>query len=411
MFYDNELRFLQKMLDKCHLSNDIINPEMPLDTYASKPTQQFLRRRQSVNTFYDLVPDLQAATVYRLLDAYLCRYIFVALPYCEQPSVLLIGPYLNTGVTQQQVLEQAERLHIPTGDIRELELFYGSIPVVREEHHLFAMVNTFAEFVFGGEKNYSSVDLHLDHHITALPDFSYVKPSDAEKLDAAVMENRYRFENNLIDAVSKGNAHKAELMMAGFSSLTFEARTSDQLRNMKNYCIIMNTLMRKAAERGGVHPVHLDRTSSEFARRIEALRSLSAISDFMMEMMRVYCRLVKQYSMQKFSPLVQRAMIHIESDLSGDLSLATVAAKNNVSSGYLSGLFKKETGQTFTTYVNNRRIILAKYLLKTTHLQVQTIAQHCGILDFHYFCRVFKSVTGKTPTEYRSSHVADATSI
>lgn len=405
MFYENELRFLQKMLNKCHLPNAIIDPEAPIERYADTVLQPFVQCRRFANTFYGIVPHIQPATIYRLLDVFLCRYIFMDLPYCNRPSVLLIGPFLTNSITQQQVLEQAERMNFPPGALRELELFYSSVPVVREEHHLFAMVNTFAEYVFSGEGNFDSMDLYFDHSGVSLPDFVYNKTSESDSLDAEVMEHRYQFENQLIEAVAQGNSHKAEQMMAGFSNLTFESRTSDQLRNMKNYCIIMNTLMRKAAEKGRVHPIHLDRVSSDFARRIEALRSLNAVSDFMLEMMRAYCRLVKRHSMQNYSPLVQKAMIHIEGDLTGDLSLSTVAAKNNVSSGYLSGLFKKETGQTFTAYVNGRRIAMAKHLLKTTHLQVQTIAQHCGILDFHYFCRLFKNLTGATPTEYRSRHI------
>ena len=407
MFYENELRFLQKMLDKCHLSNAVIDPESPIDSYDNSPLQQFLRHRRFADTFYGMVPDLKPATVYRLMNVCLCRYIFLELPYNECPSVLLIGPYLSNNITRQQILEQAEVLELSPSHVRELELFYSSVPVVRDEHHLFAMVNTFAEYVFNGEDNYSSADLYFDHKAVPLSDTPHNKTAEADGLDAEVMENRYQFENELIEAVSQGNAHKAEMMMAGFSSLTFESRTSDQLRNMKNYCIIMNTLMRKAAEKGRVHPVHLDRVSSRFARRIEALRTLNDISDFMLEMMRSYCRLVKQHSMQNYSPLVQRAMIHIEGDLTGDLCLRTVAAKNNVSPGYLSGLFKKETGQTFTAYVNGRRIATAQHLLKTTHLQVQTIAQHCGILDFHYFCRLFKSIAGTTPTEYRNTHIVN----
>ena len=410
MFYENELHFLQKMLKKCHLPNAVIDPEASMSRYSDTPQRFFPNGRLAVS-FYNMIPDLKPATVYRLLDVYLCRYIFLDLPYCEQPSVLLIGPYLNNNITQQQILEQAERIGLPPGSTHELELFYSSVPVVREEHHLFAMVNTFAEYVFSGENNFDSVDLHFDHTAVSLPDFIHNKSSETEGLDAEVMENRYQFENELIDAVAQGNIHKAELMMASFSNLAFEARTSDQLRNMKNYCIIMNTLMRKAAEKGRVHPIHLDRVSSDFARRIEALRALNHVTDFMLEMMRTYCRLVKRHSMQNHSPLVQKAMIHIESDLTGDLSLHTVAEKNNVSPGYLSGLFKKETGQTFTAYVNGRRIAMAKHLLKTTHLQVQTIAQHCGILDFHYFCRLFKSVVGTTPTDYRNSHVVDPSAI
>ena len=43
----------------------------------------------------------------------------------------------------------------------------------------------------------------------------------------------------------------------------------------------------------------------------------------------------------------------------------------------------------------------AEYLLSSTSLQIQTVALHCGILDVHYFTKLFKKHTGKTPTEFR----------
>ena len=165
----------------------------------------------------------------------------------------------------------------------------------------------------------------------------------------------------------------------------------------------MNTLFRKAAENGGVHPVYLDSVSSGFAKRTENIHDLSAISDFMIEILETYCELVKKHSVKQYSPIIQKAIIKIEGDLTGDLSLKAMSKLANVSSGYFSQLFKKEMGVSLTQYVNNRRIQFAQNLLKTTNLQVQTVAQHCGILDFHYFCRLFKTVTGKTPTEYKES--------
>lgn len=122
----------------------------------------------------------------------------------------------------------------------------------------------------------------------------------------------------------------------------------------------------------------------------------------MMEILHTYCRLVKRHSIKNYSPVVQKAIVKIEGDPSGDLGLAAMAKLSNVSTGYFSQLFKKETGRTLTEYVNHRRITLAKQLLKTTNLQIQTVAQHCGILDLHYFCRLFKKSVGKTPTQYRT---------
>ena len=78
-----------------------------------------------------------------------------------------------------------------------------------------------------------------------------------------------------------------------------------------------------------------------------------------------------------------------------------MAREQNLSAGYLSAVFKQETGKTLTEYIRDKRIKHAQYLLGTTHLQIQTVALHCGIMDVHYFSKTFKKQTGKTPKEYR----------
>ena len=77
------------------------------------------------------------------------------------------------------------------------------------------------------------------------------------------------------------------------------------------------------------------------------------------------------------------------------------SATLGVTPSYLSTLFKKEIGMPLTEYVNNHRTEKAKQLLLSSNLQVQQIAQSCGILDVNYFTKIFKKYTGKTPNEYR----------
>ena len=72
-------------------------------------------------------------------------------------------------------------------------------------------------------------------------------------------------------------------------------------------------------------------------------------------------------------------------------------------SGYLATIFKKETGQTLTEYVTGKRIEHAIFLLNCTNMQIQTIAQYCGIPDICYFTKTFKKMVKlflKNP-EYR----------
>ena len=112
--------------------------------------------------------------------------------------------------------------------------------------------------------------------------------------------------------------------------------------------------------------------------------------------------IVKNHSLQGYSNLVRKALIHIDMDLSADLTLSTIATLLDVNPSYLSTVFKKETGQTLTEYVTGKRIDHAIFLLNSTNMQIQTIAQYCGIPDVCYFTKIFKKIIGKSPTEYKN---------
>ncbi len=404
MFYEKELKLLQKMLDNYYLQNLIINSDDPLDERIDKGLRKLFTDYDKNNSFSDYFPDIESNTVYHITDIFYCRYVFFKLPFISENKIFIIGPYTNADISHSQILEQTEKWNLPTELADTLVKFYSSITAVRDENNIFALTNAFSETVWGGQDKYKNISISFENPSSFLPSKITVSDIDSTGVsDLKIMEERYKFENELITAVSQGNLRKAEQMFSIFSSLAFERRVSDPLRNLKNYCIVMNTLFRKAAESGGVHPYYLDNVSSNIAKRTETIRSLSEIPAFMAEVLSVYCSLVRKHSVKSFSPLVQKVIIMIESNLANDLSLAALAKAHSISPAYLSGIFKKETGETLTEFVNSKRIDYAKTLLKNTNLQVQTIAQHCGILDIHYFCRVFKKFTGKTPKEYRNS--------
>ena len=191
------------------------------------------------------------------------------------------------------------------------------------------------------------------------------------------------------------------MFLNALPSKDLEPRTNDSLRNIKNYTIILNTLLRKAAENGAVHPLHIDSLSSRFAHRIEALSSEEDAFSLQKEMAHKYCLLVKNHSMKGYSLLIRKVLTRIDSDLTADLSLKSQAELLGVNSSYLSTLFKKETGSTLTEYVNRKRVEHAIFLLNSTNLQIQEIAAACGIPDVNYFTKIFKKQVGNTPKEYR----------
>ncbi|MDR1641732.1 MAG: helix-turn-helix transcriptional regulator, partial [Clostridiales bacterium] len=74
-----------------------------------------------------------------------------------------------------------------------------------------------------------------------------------------------------------------------------------------------------------------------------------------------------------------------------------------LNASHLSVQFKKETGMTFTDYVNQKRIQTSIPLLNATDLLIKDISWQVGFENENYYSRVFKRLQGVTPMEYRKA--------
>lgn len=101
-------------------------------------------------------------------------------------------------------------------------------------------------------------------------------------------------------------------------------------------------------------------------------------------------------------PVIARAKQFIHDHQAEELSLSMVAKAVNTSSFYFCKMFKKVTGLNFTDYVSRVRIEKAKNLLLNPNLRISEIAFEVGFQSLTHFNRVFKKITGQSPSEYRS---------
>lgn len=403
MFYESELLLLRETFRKCRIQTSLAELSKPMPQHPETAVHELIRQMLDMDKpLEEYVPLVRSATIYRLRDPFDCRYTYLLLPELPQKTVLTIGPYLSVASSKERIMEWAERNHVSPAQLKQVESYYQGVPILPDTSHLFTLLDAFAQRIWGTSA-ISVEDIYQDFSPSALLG-QRVSPDEEETIwDMRSMEQRYNCENELMDAVSKGQLHKADMLLANLASFSFEQRVEDPVRNVKNYCIIMNTLLRKAAERGGVHPMYIHTTSSEYAEQIEKIHSMETLPALIGDMFRDYCRLVRRHSLKDYSPPVQKALLHIDGNLTDNLTLRSLAETLNVSPSYLSSLFRKETGYTLTDYISRRRVRHAMHLLKTTRLQIQTVAQHCGMMDVQYFSKIFKKVAGMTPKEYRNS--------
>ena len=100
--------------------------------------------------------------------------------------------------------------------------------------------------------------------------------------------------------------------------------------------------------------------------------------------------------------LVGLAVDYVTEHYREGVTLRQAAANCHVNTSYLGQLFRKETGSAFTDYVNALRIREAQRLLADPTRKVYEVAEQVGFTDYHYFLKIFKKVTGRSPTDLRN---------
>jgi len=99
--------------------------------------------------------------------------------------------------------------------------------------------------------------------------------------------------------------------------------------------------------------------------------------------------------------VMPRAHTYIRDHMGEHISLDEVARFVHLSPSYFSRLFKSETGETFSEYLQTIRIERAKSLLKLEQYSLTQIAEQVGFFDQSHFIKAFKQATGMTPGLYR----------
>ncbi|MBM7567562.1 response regulator [Paenibacillus sacheonensis] len=113
-------------------------------------------------------------------------------------------------------------------------------------------------------------------------------------------------------------------------------------------------------------------------------------------------RRIRELREEQTVTVMDRAVSYISQRYTEDISLEDAADHVHLNPFYFSKVFKQHIGANFIDYVTGLRIDKAKRLLEEGQLILKEVCYEVGYNDPNYFSRVFKKVTGVTPSEYRS---------
>lgn len=227
-----------------------------------------------------------------------------------------------------------------------------------------------------------------------------------EHINTEASSQRYIIEDLATEAIANGDQ---ELLQQALDKIDMDnyvqhienISAESELRTYKNVLLSNNTYCRLAAKNGDVLPLYLYLLSEQYHHLIESADSIEFLMEnIFFQMPRDYCEFVHKYSITSYSNTMKEIIKFVTDHLTVDLTLKDIAEKFDMHPVHLARKFKQETGITYVSYMNNQRIFLAQYLFHLQTYELSDVAYLAGFNSHSYFTKVFKKITGLTPTKY-----------
>ncbi|WP_333651586.1 response regulator transcription factor [Lacrimispora sp.] len=152
----------------------------------------------------------------------------------------------------------------------------------------------------------------------------------------------------------------------------------------------------------------LDKNGINMETSINDYTYLEKIRQSVLELVEQYKKEYESNSGRILRKEVAEAKSFVRNHMKEELQVADIAAMVNMSGSYFSHIFKKEEGISFLEYVYRVRMEHARFLLESSDLKVNEIADQVGIVNPNYFSTQFKKSVGQSPLEYRQARLRKA---
>ncbi|MFD1175469.1 response regulator [Paenibacillus puldeungensis] len=173
--------------------------------------------------------------------------------------------------------------------------------------------------------------------------------------------------------------------------------------DLQNFCFKLSLLGAMQLEENGI----VTEQPGE-PKPIEELGKLDTLDDFVRWIKKAYCAYIdklKASKSDKYRAIVRAAIQYIQAHYTEDVRLEEAANHIYITANYLGRVFKEETGETFTEWLNRYRVDKARPLLRNPSAKTYEVAESVGFNNYKYFTQIFKKYTGVTPKEYKNHPV------
>ncbi len=213
----------------------------------------------------------------------------------------------------------------------------------------------------------------------------------------------YLSERAMLQMVRNGDINYYSVLQNSIrSSPGVPIQGQDPLRQMKTSNIVFTTLVCRAAMEGGLSPEIAYPLGDSYIQAVEDCHDSGELSALAHAMYHDFIYRVHHLRVNpNYSHAIQKCCDYIELSLDRKIKTADLAALVGYTEYYLTEKFKKETGQSVSSYIRYVKVERAKVLLSTTDLSIQEVSERLAFSTVNYFIKSFRETAGYTPAQYR----------
>lgn len=209
-------------------------------------------------------------------------------------------------------------------------------------------------------------------------------------------------EDNFTNLLEFGLREEMDEFMVDLKA-KFSLISPSQIEKLKDCYIKFRVLLDTYAQKKGIPTDEIHQGTATAIRSIASKQNVYGISAELAKEIDAFYTHIEQknaYGRNVYDILRYINSKHVDSSLSVNI----IAEHFHFSVSYLCTLFKKSTGKTINQYITEMRISRVKALLKVKNLKLYEIAAKTGFEDANYMAKIFKTLEGYTPSEFRERY-------
>ncbi len=225
--------------------------------------------------------------------------------------------------------------------------------------------------------------------------------NEADFFSPSEKRTRYTTEIKLFSCVQQGDVNKliSEIKNINMSVVVGKLSDSD-ITQYKYMAVSTIALATRYAIQGGLN----ENTAYDFSDRlIMVIDSITSKEEILNHLASEIMKLTNMVSQSKLkpsqSPHVRKCICYINENLHEKISVSTLSDICNISSDYLSHIFKEEMGENLSAYITRRKLEVAKEMI-TKGKSNNEICKALRFSSVSHFITAFKRHYNMTPTEY-----------